>query len=495
MRTQNSSDSSIKKREIILAVKNGLKLTSSLFITLGIAFAIRFWMPKFLGPESFGVLYFAEEFAITFFTLATLGAETYIRKEVATRTEHASEFFGVLILFRVFVVIILIISMTVTLFAMGKNVLVFRLVYLFTAGQLFFLMNTTLSTLLQTKGTVNELAVINSISKVLWGLGIVTGLLFFKRLEVVGSVFFVTEFIKTPILYAAAQRHLNLKLHLNFNAGKTMLVASLPFFINYLAYRIYAKIDVMMISAMTTDKEVGWYGAAVNLNNVVLLIMPVVTAVVMPMGARIAQKDIKLHNETMRSAIRLVLMLIIPLAFFVSLNAEDIVFWLFKAEYGPTVTSLRILAPVVPLTFLCVLLATQLINLNKKWQVAYIALVGLMLNPVLNYLIIIPVYKYVGNGGAGIAAASTTLFTEITVAVLLFISAGEAAFDKKLVFLLLRFILIGGLLAIIHYYLKVLGGWRGPAEVLIYPFIAMIFGTLPLKDFLSRGRRFLNNRN
>ena len=71
-----------RRREIGLAASNALKLGSSLLATWGIALVARLYIPRFLGPDRFGVLNFAEAFTATAFVFLGLGLDTYVRKEI-----------------------------------------------------------------------------------------------------------------------------------------------------------------------------------------------------------------------------------------------------------------------------------------------------------------------------------------------------------------------------------------------------------------------------
>jgi O-antigen/teichoic acid export membrane protein len=491
MTTDETHIENEKRKEIILAARNSIKLATSLIITLGIAFAVRFWIPKFFGPEAFGKLNFADRLTFAIFCFATLGAESYIEKRVAVRAEHASEFMGAFLLFRLVVFFVLILTTGIILTLMGKDDQVYSLVFLFAAGQIFFVTNATFTSLLQAHGTVNEVAFWRTVSKMIWGGGIVAGALLRHRVEVVAVAFLVSEFIKVPMLLAACRKHLELKLVLNWTAARAMIWASFPFFINSLSHTIYSSVDVVMISGLTTDEEVGWYGAATNLNGVVLLLMPVVNAVVMPMTSRIAQLGEAALGETMRSAVRLMLMATVPMALLVAINAEYLVAFLFGDEYVPTVASLRIISPIVPLTFLCVLLSIHLIQMEKIWTLVKITLTGLLLNPALNALLILPAYSHFGNGGAGMAAGMATTVTEITITILLFRAIGKSSFDLQTLKLILRFGLICAILIALFVLMEDWGIWRAFIIVLLYVVIAIPLGALPIKLFIERVRQFL----
>ena len=64
-----SGEDQWRKREIGLAVRNAAKLGGSLAVTWGIGLVVRLYLPRFLGPEHFGMLSFAEAFSTTAFVL------------------------------------------------------------------------------------------------------------------------------------------------------------------------------------------------------------------------------------------------------------------------------------------------------------------------------------------------------------------------------------------------------------------------------------------
>ena len=150
-----------------LAIWNGLKIAGSLLVTWTVALAVRFALPRQLGPEVYGLYNFAEAFAASFFVLTTLGIETYVQKEIPLRREHASDFAGGILAIRLGLGAALVVAMALILHLDGRATDVRRIVYLFAAGQIFFVANATLSALLHANGTVDGLSIVNVLSKLL----------------------------------------------------------------------------------------------------------------------------------------------------------------------------------------------------------------------------------------------------------------------------------------------------------------------------------------
>ena len=454
------SDANLAGREVAIALRNAGRLFMSLGVTLTVGFLVRFWMPRFLGPDAFGRVVFAEEFAAVFFVFVTLGAETYIRKEVAIRPQHATDFLGSLTLVRLAASAVVAVIMGLALAWMNKSAVEWRLVYVFAAGQFFFVLNTSLASVLQAAGTVRELAWINAASKVVWGVGIVVGLLFGGGLIAVALVFLATEAAKAPLLWRVGGARVGLRFRVDVGAASAILLASMPYFLNFVAHRIYAKVDIALLSALTDDLEVGWYGAAANVTFFVYLVLPILNAVVLPMGSRIAHESEAAMHATMRGAVRVVLMLTVPLAILIALNATELVHLLFTASFAPSADILRILAPIVPLTYVCVLLSTHLIQLGRIWRVTKNSIVCLILNPALNVVFIPIGHRLLGDGGAGTAAACATVVTEGVSATLLLFALGSSAVDRKLMDLAWRLAACCGAIAVLHTFTRSLEAYE-----------------------------------
>jgi O-antigen/teichoic acid export membrane protein len=482
------------EREHRLAFINALKLTLSLMATLLIAVAIRFWLPRVLGPAVFGKLHFAESLALGLFLFTTLGAEVYIRKEIATRPSHASDFFGGLLVVRAICSILVFGLMALTLALMSKDGLEWRLALLFGIGQVAFVFEQTLAALLHASGTVTALSLLNAGSKVVWGIGIFGGVLLGGGPELVAAAFAVTEWGKATALFFIVRRVTSLELRIRWRMSLHMLAASFPFFLNYLAHRIYERIDVQMLSVMTNDQEVGWYGAAVNLATAGVIFMPVVGAILLPMGSRLAARSHEALNEMMRNAVRLVLSVGSLCALLVALHADDLVSVSFGDAFAPSTKSLAILAPMFPLTYLAVLTSMHLVQLGRIWTVAKISLVGLLLNPLLNLLAIPWAMSAFGVGGGGIGASLTTVGTEIFASTMMLLALGRAGVDRRLAITVTKVLLLCLVVYGVHVGTSPLGLVRVPLESALWIGLGWPLGIVPVREIVRTAKDLVLRR-
>jgi O-antigen/teichoic acid export membrane protein len=280
------------------AVANAIKLGASLVATLFIAVAMKFVMPRYLGPSMFGTLSFADGFAATFFVALSLGAEAYIRKEVSVRLSHASDFFGGTFALRVVITALIFAAMAIVMHLTGRPPEVMRLVYLFGVAQFFVNANATLSALLHAKGKVDGMSALAVATKVVWAGGVLASIAWHTGLWGFAAAFLASESIETVVLFALARRHLNLAVRVDLVATRKMIYGSLPYFLNGCATGAYGKVDVTLLGILGTSREVGWYVAASSITGLTLLITPLIDWVLTPVfarGAARSREDLYLH--------------------------------------------------------------------------------------------------------------------------------------------------------------------------------------------------------
>jgi O-antigen/teichoic acid export membrane protein len=421
-----------RKREVGLAVQNAAKLGGSLAVTWGIGLLVRLYLPRFLGPERFGVLNFAEAFSTTAFVLLGFGLDTYVRKEVSVKPGHASDFIGGVLLLRALLALFVFGGMELFLNATARSEEVRALVRIYGLAQLFVIGSTTSAGLLHAKGNVNEMSVLTIVTKIVWGIGIGLALLLDLGLWAYGLALAVSEGLKSSLLFAFARKHLDLQLRLDLRATWRVLVASAPFYIAGISTTIYNKIDVSILSLRANDHEVGWYGAASALAGLTLLLTPLISWVMMPLFARAAAVSESELVSMVRRALELILTLTIPVALIMALGAELWIGIVFGAEFAPSALALRVLAPVFVVMYVSIVCWCALTMLNRTWALTAIFASGIVVSPLLNTLLIERGMAAFGPGGGGAACATAMLGTELWVVTPMLLMMGRRVADTRL---------------------------------------------------------------
>jgi O-antigen/teichoic acid export membrane protein len=429
-------DAHWRKREVGLALRNAAKLGGSLTITWGIGIVVRLYLPRFLGPERFGILSFADAFTTAAFVFLGLGLDTYVRKEVSVRPSHASEFIGGVVLLRMLLAVLVFAGMEAVLAATQRPEEVRELVRIYGIAQLFVIGSTTSAGLLHARGTVNEMSVLTVVTKLIWGAGVAAAVALNLGLWAFGVALAISEGIKSTALAVLARKHLNLEFRVEPRITWNVVVKAAPFYISTISTTIYNKVDMTILAVKASDSEVGWYGSATSLAGLTLLLTPLISWVMMPLFARAAAVSEEELCSMVRRALELILTLTIPVALMMALGSHLWVTLLFGDAFAPASKALAILSPVFVAMYVSIVYWCALAMLNRTWTLTAIFATGIVISPVLNLLFIGPGLRLFGPGGGGAACALATLGTEICVLTPMLFMMGRRMLDQRLLAML-----------------------------------------------------------
>lgn len=193
--------------------------------------------------------------------------------------------------------------------------------------------------------------------------------------------------------------------------ARTMLVESWPLFLNALLAGLFFRSDVFIIKATRgegADIEVGMYGAAYKFLNLVLLIPQYFTLALFPHLSRLAATRDATFNATYALAVKLLLMLALPLCVATAYVAPDLMWLLGGQEFLPdSAVALRILIWFLPLSYVNGMV--QYVLIAAGLQRSLIPAFGLTaaFNLIMN-LIFTPLFGYK-------AAAVITIGSEVVL--------------------------------------------------------------------------------
>jgi O-antigen/teichoic acid export membrane protein len=466
-------------------MRSALKLGVSLVLSWSVALSVRVFLPRQLGPEVFGQLNFADAFSTAWFVALFLGVDTYVRKEVPLRPQHASDFLGGVVLLRLVAGVALWLTMMGILWATHRPDMVLLLVTIFSAAQLVMAHNMTLAALLQSVHRIDAVAVWSVVVKLVWGALVAVGILVGHGAVGAAVGMLVSELLRAWALQRACNRHLALQWRVEPAATRRMLQLSLPFFVTAVAATLMGKLDVTLLGYLSSEEEVGWYSAGQAIASLSLLLTPVISWVLLPLSSHAAARSTAELGELMRRALEMVLQLAIPTVLFLALFADTITLILFGPEFAPTAISMRVLSSMFVLTYITSVSASFLVRLDKGWLVTRSNLWGLLANVVLNLVLIPLVGPWFGRGGAGLAAAVAAMASEALVVGLMFLALRGENFDARSLRSLSRTLLGAALLVGLHVLLEKLGlawPWRLVVELAAYPLLVMRLGAVDPAD-------------
>jgi O-antigen/teichoic acid export membrane protein len=187
-----------------------------------------------------------------------------------------------------------------------------------------------------------------------------------------------------------------LALFVDPGAIRSVLKESLPFFLLVLVILLYNQIDIVLLSFLSGDREVGVYAAATKIFEATGLIPAGVMGTVLPALAHDWAVSRPQFAATFQAAFKYLTMLGLPLAAGSTICAAKLIHLLYGSQYEPSIAVLRILIWTVVFCFWNYLLFTALIAMDRERDLVKIGAGGVGINIVMN-LVLIPRYGALGS--------------------------------------------------------------------------------------------------
>lgn len=405
--------------ETILAAQNALKLGTSLAVTAGTALIIRLLIPRFLGPGAFGELRLAESFAEMLFVVLTFGVDMQLRRDAAVDASEARRYLAGLTALRLGLAVLGVAGTMAVLRAIGSSDRVILLFVVTAMAQVFLVLNNSYAALEHAAGDVSWVARANVAAKLLWGVATLAVLVSAASALGLAVTALSVEMLRFAWFTARGVRQHQLTLRPDVRLAAGAVMASMPFFVNALAHNLYARVGTGWLAAVSSDVEVGLYGAASNLASIALLGMPLLSWVLVPSTARAAAQSERQRDALVAGALRLSILLGVPMAAAFHVGADLWLRLLFGQEFAAAAQVLRVMAPTVGLAYISTVCAIALIQRGQTWTVAGISIAGVAVTVALDALLIPWGVRTLGAAGGAQGAAWATLGTEVVVTIAL----------------------------------------------------------------------------
>ncbi len=473
-----------RARETAIALRNGLKMGSSLLITWSVAIIVKLRLPQHLGPIRQGHFGFAESFATMFFATLGLGIDTYLAKEVAVRPKHASDVVGGVFALRAVMGAVLFAVMVGVLLVTGRSKAIVLTAMVFGASNFFTATNGTLGVILNTTPRVGAAAVTNVVAKLIWGAGLLIGLHYDVSLPILALPALVGEVLRVSAMIPANRREVGLEFRIDVAATRAALLESVPMFVNGLAMAVLSSLGMSVLEFIRKDeREVGWFAACQNLAYLCVLLFPVIGWVVMPLLSRAFARSEHEGMDVLRRCIEAIVVTIVPITVLISAGSDVLIHYAFGNKYAPAHTGLSILALMFVMTYMNTLLAMTLIILHRGWSVTVISTSAVFITAVLMPLLVPLGRHLIGEGGECAGASTAVIASEACVLVSMLTRFREFPLDGRDTLALAKSIGLGIVILIVDHFLRGLGAPRLALDAVLYAVAAFAIGIVKISDF------------
>lgn len=214
------------------------------------------------------------------------------------------------------------------------------------------------------------------------------------------------------------------------------------FFAMACATTVYLHLDTIMLKFMTTDTDVGYYGAATKIKTILVSIVTSLGTVLLPRVSYYVQnKKMDAFRSITKKALNFVFLISVPLTVYFILFAKEGIFFLSGKAYGGAIMPMKLIMPTLIFIGITNILGIQiLVPLGKEKYVLYSEIAGAVADLILNALLI-PHFK---SSGASIG----TLVAELVVLIVQFIALKNEvipAFKAIKYYKIMIAVILGGL--------------------------------------------------
>lgn len=210
--------------------------------------------------------------------------------------------------------------------------------------------------------------------------------------------------------YLFARRYLVIRLALDFSLWKKILIKSWPLAITIILNLIYLRADTLLLSLFRQPGEVGLYGAAYRVIDVLTTIPFMFAGLILPiLTAAWLEKRHDYFKLVLQKSFDIMAILAIPLVIGAKFLGSSIMLFVAGRDFAASGLILQWLIFGVAAIFLGAMFSHAIIALDKQRKMIGFYIFT-SLSSLLAYLFFIPRFSYFG-------AAGVTIYSEVLIAI------------------------------------------------------------------------------
>ncbi|GGG20934.1 O-unit flippase [Dokdonia pacifica] len=311
---------------IWLLAEKGLRIIDAFFIGI--------WLARYLGPDDFGILSYAESFVYLFAAFAALGLDQIVVRELVKDESRRDELLGTTFVLRLlgFVVMFLGIFFVTRIL---DNTAIKNTMVMVIGITIFFQSIRSVDFYFQSKVLSKYTAISNLIAVGI--LSIIKVILILSEAPLIYFAYaLVLEWILIAIGYSISYIHHKLSFltwRFKWSVAKSLLKKSWFLIIGSVAAALYMKIDQIMIDEILDERSVGLYSVAVKMTSIWIFVTVAITQSVFPSLVSMRKKDKALFLKRLQQLYDVLIKIAVMVSILYTIFASYFVPFLFGSEY------------------------------------------------------------------------------------------------------------------------------------------------------------------
>ncbi len=359
-----------------------------------------------LGVDEAGIYFLAVSFATLFGRLSYWGLDQLLTRDVARAPDRANQFMVNFVVVRALLAGLMMAMLYAVVILLGYAPHTSRVILLLGLTILpDSLINICQSVFMANErmGYLAMSSLLNGVVRIVAGvLALVGG---FGLEGVALGLLLASISTLTFLLYLIRARLFRPVWNIDLAFSRRQLAAGFPFLLIGVFFILESQLDVILLSRLRDEYQVGLYGAASTVVSALILIPTAFQTAVFPVMSRLYATAPAALERLYDQSLKYLLLAGLPIAVGVTVLASDIVTLAFGRQFAPGASVLQILVWALFLIFLNVPNARLLVVTDQQRIIAVFLLTSLTINVVLN-LLLIPRWGAAGSASARVISTS-----------------------------------------------------------------------------------------
>lgn len=373
------------------------------------SFILVFFIARLLGVSGLGVLSSALSIFYIFQALSSLGFNYLITREVAQDKAKAGKYLINASLLGAIVSILMVFIMCLVVNFITDVTDIKSAVYIMSIA----LVPSTLAVVFQSICRAFEKIEYITISQIVGNVfkGIFGLIVLFKGFGIISLVTVImgSNFLICLMSYFFAVRCTAKKrFKVDIDFCKWIIKATPVFAFIFIVHTIRWNIDILLLTNMMGETEVGYYNAAIRLINICKLGLSCYIFAIQPVIFKLFRSSIEKFKLLCEDSIRYLLIITIPVALGITLLSDKLILLVFNQDFLPATNVLAITIWIQVLAGANLIFASALVACNKQKVNLKGIVISMIVNICLN-LILIPKFDIIGAAVASLSSSFVLL--------------------------------------------------------------------------------------
>ncbi len=385
-------------------------------LRMGVGLIVGVWVARYLGPAQFGQLNYAIAFVGLFGSIAGLGLQGVVVRDVVLSPASASVTLGTAFVLQILAgLLAMLLVITSIAILKPEDEFTRTIVIIISIGLIF---KATDAIKYWYEARVQSRHVVWVENGVFVLMALVRVALILSEASLMAFVWLILiEILLISLglilIYATSDAVSNL-LQLSVNRAKILIQDSWPLMLAAVAVTLYMRIDIIMLEEMSNTREVGIYAAATRISEIWYFLPAIIISSISPSIIACHTDNAGLYLFRLRRLYFTMVWLALGAAIPISLLSEPVVNTLFGKEYldAAPVLAIHLWASIA--VFLGMASSQYLLIEQLQIISFYRTLIGLICNVLLN-IVLIP-----EMGAKGAAIATVISYFIATFSLILF---------------------------------------------------------------------------